>query len=640
MRRRLAEQESPPGNPLDELQERRRLLLHELKDRSLWFVRARWWVPPLIWAGLLWAYFLGVRAPYLAILAVSGFVLLYNAFFQRWHRRFVRETALRTEDRLRAFTRWQVSLDFAALFAFVHFTGGSSSPFVFFFIFHVIFASILLKHSTAHAFALVAALGMGLLSLAESLQWIPHRPLLYRDRATISLTEGALPLMVRWGFFAASVLLSSFVTTSIMEMVRRRILRLADLSEAVQVLNNRLRSLHNISRSIVSSRRLQTVLDLVCRELAAVLGVQGVSVKLLSEDGARLRYVASQGLPARFAPGRELEVAQSPINRQIIEGEPFATGRVTQTELFQLGEEFASAHVQSVLFVPLRHEDRVIGILGAYCRDPDFFRSDDIEFLQLAAGLVAIALENAGAYEAVETAGRERERFTFRVAHNLRAPLAAVVSMLDVLGGGYIGPLNDTQKEYLGRAERRVRGLSHFIDELLQLAESQAPRRSLLLEDVDLRALAGKVERTFRDRAAESGIRFEVTLPAALPPVPGDPGRLQLLIENLVSNALKYTRSGGKVILEIRETADGKIGLEVRDTGIGIPAAAQSRIFTEFFRAENAKSCDSAGTGLGLVIAREIVEQHGGGIRFESAEGRGTSFFVTLPMASAEGTSR
>ena len=109
--------------------------------------------------------------------------------------------------------------------------------------------------------------------------------------------------MIRWAFFAASVLASAFVTTSFMEMVRLRVHRLAELSEAVSILNNRLRSLHRISNSIVASRRLQTVLDMVCRELAAVLGVQGVSVKLLSEDATRLRYVASQGLPARFAPG-------------------------------------------------------------------------------------------------------------------------------------------------------------------------------------------------------------------------------------------------------------------------------------------------------------------------------------------------
>ena len=625
--------DSSPVSAMDELAERQLILLHELRDRSLWFVRARWWVPPMIWVGLLWAYLLGVHTPILPLLAVSVLILAYNLIFQHWHRRFVRETALQTDERLRGFTRWQVAADFLALFVFVHFTGGASSPFVFFFVFHIIFASILLKHRTAHAFAIGVSAGMGLLALAESVGWLAHRPLLYGDRTPIVLTDGALPVMVRWGFFAVSMLVCSLVTTSMMEMVKRRIHRLAELSETILDLNNRLKSLHTISQSIVSSRRLQALFDLVCRELAAVLQVQGISVKLLSDDGLRLRYVASQGLPARFAPGKEVEIARSPLNRRILEGEPFATGHVTQTELFQLGEAFASAQVQSVLFVPLRHEGRVIGILGAYCREPGNIHDADIEFQRLAAELVAIAMENARAYEQVEQMAKERERFTFRVAHNLRAPLAAVVSMLDVLGGGYIGELNDQQKEYLGRAERRVRGLSFFIDELMQLAENQTAPAEARREPVDLAALAGKVERTFRDRAAEKRLTFHVAAAASLPPARGDAGRLQHLFENLVSNAIKYTPDGGRVALQIAAEGESEIRLEVSDTGIGIPEAARSRLFTEFFRAENARACDAVGTGLGLVIVKEIVDQHGGRIAVDSVEGRGTRFTVWLPVA-------
>lgn len=627
--------EPAPASPTDELAERRQILLHELRDRSLWFVRARWWVPLMIWVGLLWAYLLGVRAPLVPLLVVSLSIYAYNLVFQRWHRQFMREAPLQTEDRLRAFTRWQVGADFVSLFVFVHFTGGASSPFVFFFIFHIIFASILLKHSTAHAFAIAVSAGMGILALAESVGWLQHRPLLYGDRTPIVLTDGALPALVRWGFFAVSMLVSSLMTTSMMEMVKGRIHRLAVLSETILDLNNRLKSLHTISQSIVSSRRLQAVLDLVCRELAVVLQIQGISVKLLSEDGLRLRYVASQGLPARFAPGKEVEIARSPLNRRIMEGEPFATGHVTQTELFQLGEEFASAQVQSVLFVPLRHEGSVIGILGAYGREPDAFREADIEFLRLAAELVAIAMENARAYEQVEQMGKDRERFTFRVAHNLRAPLAAVVSMLDVLGGGYIGELNDQQKEYLGRAERRVRGLGTFIDELMQLAENQTGPVAERREPVDLVALVGRVERTFRDRAAEKRLDFRVALPAGMPPLLGDAGRLQHLLENLISNAIKYTPDGGQVSVQLAADGDREVRLEVADSGIGIPESARPRLFTEFFRAENARACDAVGTGLGLVIVKEIVDQHGGRIELQSAEGKGTRFTVWLPAGTA-----
>lgn len=635
----MARQQPLLVKPKDEPQARQRLLLHELKDRSLWFVRIRWWMPPAIWAGLVMARAVGVRMPIWPLLGVSLFILGYNAVFQRWHQRFVHEPALQTEDILRRFTRYQVMLDFLALFAFAHWTGGVSSPFLFFFIFHIIFASILLKHATAYLFAAAVALIMGLMALAESLGWLPHHSLTYRDRVPIELTGQALPGLVKWGFFAVTLLLSSYLTTHLMELIRRRIHRLAELSEAMLNYNNRLRALHVISQTIVTTRGLQAVLELVCRELAKVMLVQGTSVKLLTEDGRKLRYVTSHGLPARFAPGKEVEVDQSPLNRRIIEGEPFAAGHVTQNELFQLGEEFASAHVQSVLFVPLRHERRVIGILGAYSREPDRFRREDIDFLQLAAELVGIALENARAYEEIEELGRERQRFTLRVAHNLRAPLAAMVSLIDVLRGGFAGDLTPTQRDYLDRMERRARGLGHFIDELLQLAETQGLRRPAEAALVDMGELVLKVGDAFRERAAAKGLAFEVVVAPGLPRVLGVAGRLQNLVENLVSNAIKYTPAGGRVGVELALDAGGLLRLEVRDTGIGIPADAREKLFTEFFRAANARSLDETGTGLGLVIVKEIAEQHGGRIAIDSEEGRGSTFTIHLPGEKRESES-
>ena len=515
----------PPGERTPwELRAGRLLLLHELGDRSLWFVRVRWWVPPLIWAGLLIARVLQIHLEPYTLFLVSLFILAYNLLFQLWHRRFMRERELQTEDRLRTFTRWQVVLDFTSIFVFVHFTGGGSSPFVFFFIFHIIFTSILLKHRAAWTFAVFAALGMGLLTAAENIGLLQHHPMTYRGATVIALTGQSLPALVTWAFFAVTVVVSSLATTSIMEMVRRRILRLAELSEAVLVLNEKLRSLHTIVNSIVGSRRADRILDLVCSELARVMAVQGMSVKLLSEDGEKLRYAASHGLPSRFAAGRELDVARSPLNKSILDGEPFATGQVTQQELFQLGEEVAAAQVQSVLFVPLRNETRVIGILGAYARAPERFGQDEIDFLRLAAELVAIALENARAYRVVEDLGQERERFSFRVAHNLRAPLAAMVSMLDVLGEGYTGGMNPTQLQYLQRVKRRAVSLSDLVSELMVLATSHGARGDLARVPVDLAGLVAHVGRTFQDKATEREPAVHDRRPGGPAPGLGQPG--------------------------------------------------------------------------------------------------------------------
>ncbi len=618
---------------LRELQARRRVLLQELKDRSLWFVRVRWWVPPAIAAGIAGARLVGIQVAVWPLLCVAAFLLAANTFFLRWHRRFVHEPALQSEDQLRRFTQWQVAADYAAMFAFIHFTGGVSSPFVFFLIFHIIFASILLKHRVAHLFALGVSAALGLLAAAESLGWLPPRLLVVDGRPLILMPQ-PLPALVQWAIFSAAVLISCFATTNIMEMVRRRILKLAELSEAVMTLNSRLGGLHTISQSIVAQRRLEPVLQIACQELAKVMGVQAVSVKLLHEDGQRLRFAAAHGLPPQVVAAREIDLARSPLNSRLREGEPFVTGSVTQRELFQLGEELSAAHLRSVLLVPLKAGERMIGVLGAYAAAPDRFRRDDIDFFRLAGELVALALENARAYEAIENLMQERDRFMLRAAHNLRAPLTAMLAMLEVLSEGYLGQVNDAQRDYVGRLQRRARGLADLINELLLLAERQGRVRRADSVPVDLGGLLRRAQRTFQEEAQRRGLRLRVETAAATPPVAGDAALLERLVENLVSNALKYTPLGGEVALTLQPAPGGRVRLEVSDTGIGIPAEALPRLFGEFFRAENAKAIEEIGTGLGLAIVKEIAEQHGGQVSVRSREGRGSTFTVMLPAAA------
>jgi two-component system phosphate regulon sensor histidine kinase PhoR len=301
--------------------------------------------------------------------------------------------------------------------------------------------------------------------------------------------------------------------------------------------------------------------------------------------------------------------------------------------MFQFGETLSAAHIQSVLFVPLNLEGRVIGILGAYCEKPDRFGVEEVGFFRLAAGLVAVALENARAYEAVTAMSHERTWFMMKVAHNLRAPLAGMLSILEVVRDGYLGPVNDDQSEYLRRLDRRARTMLALVNELMALSRNRQ-RREADTAAAEPAMLARRVQRTFQDKAAEKRITFQVSLPPDLPEVRGRLETVEQLLENLVSNAIKYTPAEGKV--EVRfARANGTVRIEVSDTGIGIPAADRPRLFTEFFRAENAKAMDEIGTGLGLAIVKEIVDQLGGRIFMESEEGVGTIFVVHLPIAAA-----
>ena len=613
----------------EELHRRKRIILGELKDRTRWFVQLRWWVPPSIVAGTGVAWLIGVDFAAPALLGVAGFILAYNLGLFRQSRRL--PALPEPSAALLRFTYWQVGLDYGAMFLLIHFTGGAASPFIFFFIFHIIFASILLPPRSAYGFAALAAAGMGLIAAAEYSGWIPHHALVFRGRA-INLAQQPFHVLVELGFFTASVFITAFSTTAVMTMLRKRIVDLADLSEAVTTLNNRLGSLYAMIQAIGSSHRLEQILPIVTSELVSVMEVRAISVKLLSEDGKQLRYAAAEGLPAEFIRDKVVEVAKSPLNRRLIEGEPFVTGHLTQREMFQFGEDLAAAGFQSVLFVPLTVEERVIGILGAYCTRPERFGQPEVDFFRLAAGLVAIALENARAYEAIEKLSQERSWFMMRVAHNLRAPLAAMLSILEVVRDGYQGELNEAQAEYLRRVDRRARAMIEIINEILKLAQSRSLKSQPHLGSVDLNVLAGRVRRTFQDAAAEKGLAFSVAIPEGLPEIRGDREQVEQMLENLVSNAIKYTPSGGRVGVAFALGADHTVRIEVSDNGIGIPKADRGRLFTEFFRADNAKALEETGTGLGLPIVKDIVDQHGGRVLVESEEKLGTIFVVHLPL--------
>lgn len=620
-------------NGPEDLHQRKRIILRELKERAFWFVRLRWWVPPFIVGGTLAAGLLGLEFAARPLLLVAAFILVYNIVFLVLGRRLPEEPLLE-ERSFHRFAHEQVALDYAAMFLLIYFTGGPSSPLIFFFIFHIIFTSILLPPRSAYGFSALVVAGMGVIALTEYLGWAAHHPILFRGRS-IDLAEQPFHMTVALCFFSASVFITAFFTTAIMRELRRRIRELGELSESVSVLNNKLRALFSMTEAIGSIQHLEQLLPIVTGELGRVMAVKGISVKLLSEDGRFLRYAAAYGLPEEFTRGKEVEVGKSPLNRQIMEGDPFVTGQVTVKELFQFGEALAAAQIRSVLFVPLTVEERVIGILGAYCVSPDRFDTEDVDFFRLAAGLVAIALENARAYEAIETFVEERSRYMMRVTHNLRAPLAAMLSMLEVVRGGYLGELNDQQLEYLRRLDRRSRTMLSMINELMTLAENRSEKGEVTREPVDPVVIANRIRRTFQDEATEKRVDFKIVVPEDLPPIQGDAGMLEQMLENLVSNALKYTPSEGCVSVSFAR-AKQTLRIEVSDTGIGIPPADRSRLFDDFFRAENAKAVDADGTGLGLAIVKEIVDKHGGRIIVESEEGLGSIFVVHLPITGQE----
>jgi signal transduction histidine kinase len=213
------------------------------------------------------------------------------------------------------------------------------------------------------------------------------------------------------------------------------------------------------------------------------------------------------------------------------------------------------------------------------------------------------------------------------VTHELRTPVAVIQGNLE----GVLDGIYPASAEHLGPVLEEVRQLSHLIDDLRTLSLSESGALELHREPTDLAVLAGEVASSFRPQAEALGVELIVEVPEELPLAEVDPIRIREVLVNLVANSLRHTHGGGRVTVSARLETDGRrLQLTVEDNGAGIPTEQLPHIFDRFY-----KSQSSSGSGLGLTIARHLVEAHGGEIGAESAPGRGTALRFTLPLAPA-----
>lgn len=611
-----------------------RILCAELRTRSLWLIRLRWAAPPVIVAAVIVAAMLSsYHPPRVALLVIAGWVLCYNLMLWTWAHG-LKPSDWQNQAGVQKFIYWQLWLDYLTLLALIHLTGGIVSPLLYFCVFHILFAAGLLPRFSVYKFTAAAVGGTALITLGEFYGWMDHHSLTgaAAPLATSSFFRAGLYLF----FFAVTLSITAWLASTVMGLFFRRMLQLDAKSETLADYNKRFDVLFAMVKTIGTIRHLDQILEITTHDLAKAMDIKAVSIKLLNEEGTHLDFKASWGLPEKFIKNRQVSLDQSPLNRRIIEGEPFITGRPDDHEMFQFGEDLKAARIQSVLFIPMTVEDKTIGVLGAYCVLPDRFLYDDIAFLRLAAGMVGIGIHNSQAYEAIENFAEERSRFMMRAAHNLRAPLSAVLSMLELVREKHLGELTPDQSEYLRRVDRRIHTMLEMINELMHLSTTRN-RQEFPQKALDAEWLGGRLERTFQNEAAERSIDFTVTMENDPPPVSGNSEQIEQMLENLVSNAIKYTPENGWVRVTFSSAPGNKVIIRVADSGIGIPEKDQSRLFTEFFRAENARKKQEMGTGLGLSIVKEIVDAHHGTIKVKSRENQGTTVLVTLPAARTAG---
>jgi two-component system, OmpR family, phosphate regulon sensor histidine kinase PhoR len=222
-----------------------------------------------------------------------------------------------------------------------------------------------------------------------------------------------------------------------------------------------------------------------------------------------------------------------------------------------------------------------------------------------------------------------RREFVANVSHELRTPLSLIKGYAETLLNG---AKDDPQHavRFLQKIEHHTNRLNNLIEDLLTISKLESGQVTLKCESVDLRDFSSRLIEELQGRAAQKNMAIYNVIPATLS-ARADRDRLHQVVFNLLDNAIKYGKTGGRIRLEGRDTLGNLVQVCVSDDGPGIPAEAKLRIFERFFRVDKARSRETGGTGLGLSIVKHIVQSHGGEVWVESEPGRGTTFFFTLP---------
>ena len=421
-----------------------------------------------------------------------------------------------------------------------------------------------------------------------------------------------------------------------------------------------------VTEQVIGERRLRLLRDLslraggyaadvatTCAQLIEVIGGHRLDVPFAAvylRDGDVLRRIAATGTDASGDPVGPALPDVVPVGGEPAAADPWqlraaATG--TSAQATDVSERLAvragpwDDPVGTALTLPLPTADRQqpLGVLltgvSPSCGLDEAYRS----FFELLTQQVAVAVRNTQVHEeerrraeALAELDRAKTDFFTNVSHEFRTPLTLLLGPLADALADSDEPLTGTQRERVDTAWRNTERLLSLVNSLLTFAGLQAGRAGVAAREVDLAELTAELVSVLRSAVERAGLRFVVDCPPLPHRVAVDPVDWEKVVTNLVSNALKFTFVG-----EIRvalDSDDQHVRLTVADTGIGIAAADQPRLFERFHRLHGARSRSHEGTGIGLALVRELTLLQGGDVQVESTPGSGTTFVVTLPWSA------
>ena len=417
--------------------------------------------------------------------------------------------------------------------------------------------------------------------------------------------------------------------------------RTAELSRSVA----ELRALGQVSQAVNSSLDLKTVLDTILGHACEMSDTGGGAIYVLHEKSGELLLQAGRNMTQEHL----LAVRQHPIRL----GDPVVGECAARGEAVQMADVTAEARAypllgilqragfRALLAVPLLHQGRAIGALLVRRRRPGAFAPEIVSLLQSFASQSSLAILNARLFHEIEqkseqlaVASQHKSQFLANMSHELRTPLNAILGYAELMLDGLYGDLPPKTKEVLDRVQKNGTHLLGLINDVLDLSKIEAGQLVLSLEEYSVKDLVQTVVSATESLASAKQLPLQVEVADNMPLGRGDARRIAQVLLNLVGNAIKFTDAGEVRI--VAKAANAMFSVAVADTGPGIPAAEQARIFHEFHQVDSSNTKKKGGTGLGLAIAKRIVELHGGRIWVKSEPGKGSTFQIELPVRAEQ----
>lgn len=422
--------------------------------------------------------------------------------------------------------------------------------------------------------------------------------------------------------------------------------------------NNALRALSSANRAIVGSADESRLLADICRAVVEGSGYLMAWVGYVDTASGLLRPVTAAGHVDGYLD--QIRINTNPqaaeeldaIGASIRTGETRVIPDIAEDAGFAPWREAALKRgYASMIALPLKRDGRTFGSLNIYAGEPDAFNGDSVALLteiseDLAYGLDVLAARVAK--QAAEEANRMKTEFLANMSHELRTPLTAIIGFSEILRDGLAGPVTPRQQDYAGEILSSGQHLLELINDILDLTKVEAGRMTLQLASADVPSLLSASLAIVRERAQAHCIVLESDVDPAIASIALDERKFKQITFNLLSNAVKFTPEGGKVLLSARRVAREDIPsaalpvkygsyleISVTDTGPGIRAEDQKRLFQSFVQLDGGLARQHEGTGLGLALVKRLAELHGGAVGLESRPGEGARFSVWLPYRDA-----